>query len=120
LQEFRRRASDLNERNCMRNEEQDLQILANAFFKELTIINMEYGGIGLDPKRPFGNSDVERDMLELLECKPEGDDGEAECFSSKQREYVEILYREKLIPFLRDQMKLKNDNRLLRTKTSTA
>lgn len=54
----------------MRNEEQDLMVLAGAFFRELTISNCEYGAIGLDCKRPFGNSDVEGDMLELLECEP--------------------------------------------------
>jgi hypothetical protein len=94
----------------MRNEAQDLMILANAFFKELLITNCEYGGIGLDCKRPFGNSDVEGDMLELLECEPEGDDGETECYSSKQREYVSQLYHEKLIPFLREQWELKVSN----------
>jgi len=87
----------------MRDEQKDLKRLADAFFDELCMLDIEYGGIGLDPKRPFGNSDVERDILELLDCEPEGDDGEAECYSSKQRAYAESLYREKLIPYLRNQ-----------------
>ena len=92
-----------NERNNMRNEQQDLKILADAFFAGLTILEWEYGGIGIDPKRPFGNSDVEADMLEMLEWEPEGDDGDGPCYSSKQRYYVDGLYRKKLIPYLREQ-----------------
>lgn len=84
-----------------RNEQDDLKKLANAFFAELCMLEWEYGGIGLDPKRPFGNSNVERDILELLDCEPDGDDGEPESFSSEQREYARQLYRDKLIPYLR-------------------
>ena len=87
----------------MRNEERDLKVLADAFFAGLTMLAWEYGGIGLDPKRPFGNSDVEGDMLELLDWEPEGDDGGGPCYSSKQRDYVATLYREKLIPYMRAQ-----------------
>lgn len=54
----------------------DLQVLANAFFQNLMVSNYEYGGIGVDSKRPFGNSDVEYDILEMLGCEAEGDDGE--------------------------------------------
>ncbi len=84
-----------------RNQEKDLKVLADAFFAELCMLEWEYGGIGLDPKRPFGNRDVDADMLELLDWEPEGDDGDGPCFSSMQREYVASLYREKLIPYLR-------------------
>ena len=78
----------------------ELRVLASAFFENLIMIECEYGGIGLDPKRPFGNSDVERDILELLGKEMEGDDGDGPCYSSKQREYARILYQQKLIPFL--------------------
>jgi hypothetical protein len=84
-----------------RDEQKDLKTLADAFFAELFVSDVEYGGIGLDPKRPFGNRSVEHDMLELLDAEPEGDDGEDECFSSEQREYVRDLYHNKLIPYLR-------------------
>ena len=30
----------------------------------------EFGAPAIDPKRPYGNSDVVRDMLEILEIKP--------------------------------------------------
>lgn len=84
-----------------RDEQKDLKKLADAFFAELFISDCEYGGIGLDPKRPFGNSSVERDMLELLDAEPEGDGDEADAFSDDQCEYVRGLYHEKLIPYLR-------------------
>ena len=84
-----------------RDEQKDLKVLADAFFRELFISDCEYGGIGLDPKRPFGNSSVERDMLELLDAAPEGDGDETESFSDAQCEYVRDLYHEKLVPYLR-------------------
>lgn len=82
-------------------KEQDLAKLADAFFENLLIDNCEYGGIGLDSKRPFGNSDVESDILELLEREPEGDDGHDKCWASHQREYASDLYHTHLIPYLR-------------------
>lgn len=54
----------------------------------------EYGSIGLDSKRPFGNSDVEGDILEIIDAKMEGDDGEDACWSSKQREHAAGFYDE--------------------------
>ncbi len=86
----------------MRDKEQDLKRLAIAFFKNLMVDNCEYGGIGLDNKRPFGNSSVEYDMLEIIGWDMEGDDGYEKCYSSKQREYVHDLYFNDLIPYLRD------------------
>jgi len=85
----------------MNQQEQDLAKLADAFFANLIIDSCEYGGIGLDSKRPFGNSDVEADILWLLDREPEGDDGHDKCWASHQREYASSLYREHLIPYLR-------------------
>jgi hypothetical protein len=84
----------------MSKQQQHLAILADAFFEQLIMLELEYGSPGLDPKRPFGNSDVERDILVLLDIDPEGDDGDAECFSSRQREYAADLFKVQLIPFL--------------------
>jgi hypothetical protein len=53
----------------------DMKTLAQMFFAHLRRDRCEYGGIGIDSKRPFGNSDVEGDILEGIGCKPEGDDG---------------------------------------------
>lgn len=70
-----------------------LEKLALAVLANLSHQNdCEYGSIGTDCKRPFGNSDVEGDILEIIGVKPEGDDGDRECWSSKQREYAATLY----------------------------
>lgn len=87
-----------------RNEQEDLKKLAKAFYENLEYSDgCEYGSVGTDCKRPFGNSDVEGDILELIEWEPEGDDGEDECYSSKQRDYARKLYTEKLAPYLKEQ-----------------
>jgi len=70
----------------------DMLKLEKAFFQNLRRDNCEYGAIGVDPKRPFGNSDVEGDILELIGATPEGDDGEEACWSSKQRAYAAAMY----------------------------
>lgn len=85
----------------MRNKSKDLKKLADAFYKNLEITPWEYGGIGLDPKRPFGNSDVPEDMLKIIEWKKEGRDDEGPCYTDYQIEYVDNLYKKDLIPFLR-------------------
>ena len=77
----------------------DMQKLAKAFFDNLQRGRCEYGGIGLDDKRPFGNSDVEGDILEILGAEPEGDDGEGKCWSSEQYQYARQCY-DQLIPYL--------------------
>jgi hypothetical protein len=82
-----------------RNRDADMLILEIAFFQNLQRDNCEYGGIGVDCKRPFGNSDVEGDILEMLDIVKAGDDGEDECWSSEQRAYAAGLY-DSLIPWL--------------------
>lgn len=85
-----------------RNKEEDLIKLAHAFWENIGMNHTEYGGIGLDPKRPFGNSDVEADILEVIGWEPEGDYGYGECYASYQREYARKLYHIELIPFLKN------------------
>ena len=70
----------------------DLNSLADAFFDNLVRDNCEYGGIGVDSKRPFGNSDVSGDILEIIGAEPQGDDGNSTCFSSSQNSYADSLY----------------------------
>lgn len=89
-----------------RNEIKDLEKLSKAFYENLNVVNIEYGGIGLDPKRPFGNSDVERDILDIIGWKMEGDDGYGPCYSRYQREYASYLYKTKLIEYLKSQSKI--------------
>jgi len=70
----------------------DMLKLEQAFFRNLQRDDCEYGAIGVDCKRPFGNSDVEGDILELIGAKPDGDDGESEYWSRCQREYAADMY----------------------------
>jgi hypothetical protein len=51
-----------------------------------------HGYIGTDAKRPFGNQDVEDDILEIIGATMEGDDGDGPCWSSKQRKYAMELF----------------------------
>lgn len=85
-----------------RDEEEDLFALVTEFYNGLRIDNTEYGGIGIDSKRPFGNSDVEGDMLRIIGWEPENVEGDPE-YTEEQFEYVRELYHEKLIPFLQNQ-----------------
>ena len=81
-----------------RNEYEDLLIIEQAFFDNLAYDpGCEYGSVGVDCKRPFGNSDVEADILEMLSCEPEDEDE----YSTAQREYAASLYKEKLVPHLK-------------------
>lgn len=81
-------------------KDEDMLKLEKAFFSNLQRSDCEYGAIGVDCKRPFGNSDVEGDILcDILEAEMEGDDGEEPCYSSKQRAYAAALY-DNLIPWL--------------------
>lgn len=90
--------------------ERDLKKLADAFYSELLFEDScEYGSPGLDCKRPFGNSDVEGDILEILGFAPEGDDGDSSCYSRDQRDYARRLYTEELIPYLKQQWRLLKD-----------
>ena len=66
-----------------------LKQLAQHYLNNITYIHIEYGCWAADPKRPFGNSDVEGDILRLLgieEIEP--------YYSDSQREYAADLYRE--------------------------
>ena len=78
-------------------ERTHLNKLADAFFKNLIFDSgTEFGYVGLDCKRPFGNSYVEGDILKIIEL-PEPENG----FTEEQEQYARILYCEKLIPYLK-------------------
>ena len=86
-----------------RDKEKDVERLANAFYENLTVFNCEFGGIGLNPKRPFGNGCVEADILEIIGWEPEGrnEDEDEGCYTFKQKEYARSLYFDDLIPYLK-------------------
>ncbi len=75
----------------------ELEMLADAFFENLEHCDwVEFGGWGLNDKRPFGNSNVERDILEIIGLE------EAEYESEEykeQRRYARELYND-LGPFI--------------------
>lgn len=54
----------------------------------------ETGAPEIDPKRPYGNSDVPDDVGEILGWNKEGNDGEEESLSRHQREVAIDLHRE--------------------------
>lgn len=85
-----------------------MEILEQEFFRNLERNDWEYGGIGVDCKRPFGNSDVEADILKMIGQVPAGDDGHDLCWSSKQREYAAAMY-DNLIPWLKNKYLRKHD-----------
>ena len=75
----------INERNI----QDDLWNLANAFYKHLRRErHCEYGGWGIDDKRPFGSSFVKGDILDIIGATPE-DNG---SWSDEQKMYAEELY----------------------------
>lgn len=49
-----------------RDRNADLLKLADAFFENLERGRGEYGGWGQDDKRPFGNSDTDYDIAEII------------------------------------------------------
>lgn len=78
----------------------DLFVLATAFFENLEYDgSCEFGSIGVDCKRPFGNSWVENDILEMIGEESGEDNGD---WSEEQLEYARRLYQEALIPYLKD------------------
>lgn len=56
----------------------------------------EYGAPCVNPKRPYGNGDVESDVCENLGWVKEGDDGHSPCWSSVQRNKAYWIHREML------------------------
>ena len=95
-----------------RDKRVDLSKLSEAFFENLQIDNCEFGGLGVDCKRPFGNSDVCGDILEIIGWEMEGDNGNNKCYASYQNDYAYSLYHEYLIPFLQEQWKWLNVKQL--------
>lgn len=55
----------------------------------------EYGAPCIDPKRPYGNSDVEQDVCEIMEWKKTDVDEDGEpCYTGKQRAAARKLHKE--------------------------
>lgn len=55
----------------------------------------EYGSPGIDPKRPYGNSDVISDIARILKIKPKLTDyDDEECLSREQERKLDEIHRE--------------------------
>lgn len=54
----------------------------------------EYGAPEIDPKKPYGNSDVERDIAEILGWTPEAEDWGDPALSEDQRNDAHRLHKE--------------------------
>lgn len=74
-----------------------LRLLSIAFYEAMNETTDECNGLGIDGKRPFGNSYIAGDVLEIIEEKPEGEDY---CWSDEQTEYAYHLFDQKLGPYL--------------------
>ena len=90
-----------------RNLEEDIKKLANEYFENIKYHNdCEFGSVGADCKRPFGNSDVEDDILEIIGWEMEGDDGYGLCYSSKQRDYAYDLYTKHMVKYINEKVRV--------------
>lgn len=69
----------------------DLAKLADAFFENLQYDNVEFGGLGVDSKRPFGNSQVEFDIAEIIDVEIPDEEDDPEAYEETQR-YCRELY----------------------------
>jgi hypothetical protein len=69
-------------------KEEHLKLLKEAY---VGWYDCEYGAPCIDPKRPYGNSDVERDIAEILNWKI---DDEYDELSKSQLKEVENLHAE--------------------------
>jgi hypothetical protein len=80
-----------------RDYKADMVELEMEFWNHLV---QETNCIGLDSNRPFGNRDVESDILEMIGEEMEGDDGDDKCWSSSQRRYAGGMFAG-LVPYLK-------------------
>jgi len=65
-----------------------------ALLRRANVVRYATGSVGLDGKRPFGNSDVERDICEILGW-PVGEDGCTEE-QIKQAEAIHVELKDAL------------------------
>jgi len=54
----------------------------------------EFGAPAIDPKRPYGNSSVYADILEILKIKTKFWNTEQEDITTEGQEYCNVLHRE--------------------------
>ncbi len=77
-----------------------MELLADAFFEEIQFDDCEFGGWGLDCKRPFGNSTVEPDLAEIIGWTRESIYDENDDHDEEKCSYLRELYYD-LGPYLK-------------------
>lgn len=86
------------------DKQRHLELLVDAFWANLKFNDGSYyGRVGLNEKRPFGNSNVMDDICDIIGLVPHFEDG---AYSSDQLNYAGKLYREDLIPYLKSKYAL--------------
>lgn len=69
-----------------------LDLLQNTF---IDWEDCEYGAPSIDCKRPYGNSDVEDDIAEIIKLKKKGNwDYSEECWNEKASHFLSDLHRQ--------------------------
>lgn len=83
-------------------KERHLELLETAFWENLTFNEGSwYGYVGLEDKRPFGNSNIEDDICDIIGLVPTADKFGLVDYTKEQLNYAGKLYREELIPYLK-------------------
>ncbi len=96
--------------DCERNDEKEKKINNIERLREFTITkehlkllrkmyvdwdDCEYGSPTINCKRPYGNSDVEGDIAEIIKFPRKGNwDGEEECWSDEAEEKLYFIHRQ--------------------------
>lgn len=86
----------------IRKLQDDLRCLGIAFFENIELnMNACFGSIGLDCKRPFGNSLVESDILDIIGWEEDEnyEDENGNDLDDGQK-YARDLYYEELLPYV--------------------
>jgi hypothetical protein len=81
----------------MRDRNSDIKKIADAVVANLGFIDAEFGGIGIDCKRPFGNSMAWFDLFEIIGLEPDREDGD---YSEEWFDYVSDIYRREVLPYI--------------------
>ncbi len=89
------------------DKQRHLELLETAFWSNLAFNSATYYGyVGLEDKRPFGNSNVEDGICDIIGLVPNTDEFGLTDYTSEQLKYAGKLYREELIPYLKSKYAL--------------
>jgi len=89
------------------DKERHLELLAAAFWENIRFNNAAYYGyVGLEDRRPFGNSNVEYDICHIIGLISNVDEYGLADYTTEQLYYAEKLYRDDLVPYLKSKYAL--------------